>query len=52
MPATFIDAYRQAGGKVELVVFEDVGHSFANFPSAQADECIRQMAQFIADQLT
>ncbi len=51
MTERFVDAYRRAGGAVELEVFPGVGHSFANFPGEAADGCIMQMHAFIARQL-
>lgn len=52
MTERFVDAYRAAGGQVELTVFPDVGHSFANFPGMEADFCIAGMRDFIHRQLT
>lgn len=46
-----VDTYRQAGGQAEVVIFPDVGHSFANFPGSEADVCIAQMKTFVAAQL-
>ncbi len=40
MSQDLVAAYRGAGSEVELDVFAGVGHSFANFPSAAADQCI------------
>lgn len=51
MTERFVAAYRRAGGSVELEVFPDVGHSFANFPGEPADACIAKMRTFIARQL-
>jgi acetyl esterase/lipase len=51
MTERFVEAYRRAGGAVELEVFPGVGHSFANFPGEAADQCIMQMHAFIARQL-
>jgi acetyl esterase len=48
MTEALVDAYRRAGGDVELVVFPDVGHGFANFPGAASDRCVEAMATFIA----
>ncbi len=51
MTTALVDAYRHAGGSAELMVFEDAGHSFANFGSPKADECIAHMVRFVASQL-
>lgn len=51
MTERFVDAYRRAGGRVELEVFRGVGHSFANFPGDAADVCIASMRRFVAGQL-
>jgi acetyl esterase/lipase len=51
MTERFVDAYRRAGGAVELAVFSGVGHAFANLPGEPADACIAQMHAFIARQL-
>ncbi len=51
MTEAMVDAYRRAGGEVELRLFEGVGHAFANFPGADADRCIAAMKAFIAAQL-
>lgn len=48
MTQALVDAYRRAGGDVELAVFPDVGHAFANFPGETTDRCIEAMAAFIA----
>jgi len=51
MSETLTAAYRAAGGAAELVVFPGVGHAFANFGGAQAENCMERVAQFIAQQL-
>lgn len=51
MTEHLVETYRRAGGDVELVVFPDVGHAFANFPGAEADGCIAAMRAFVAVQL-
>jgi len=51
MTERFVAAYRRAGGEVELEVFPDVGHSFANFPGEAADRCIERMRAFIRRQV-
>jgi len=51
MTQHLVDAYRAAGGQVELALFEGVGHAFAHIPGADADRCIAGMKGFIAAQL-
>jgi acetyl esterase/lipase len=51
MTERFVAAYRRAGGRVELEVFPDVGHSFANLPGPAADRCIARMRAFVAAQV-
>lgn len=51
MTERFVAAYRRAGGAVELEVFPNVGHAFANFPGEAADRCIDRMRAFIARQV-
>ncbi|MDX2165895.1 MAG: alpha/beta hydrolase [Deltaproteobacteria bacterium] len=51
MSEALVDTYRRAGGRAELVYFDGVGHSFANFPGPDADRCIAAMKPFIAAQL-
>jgi acetyl esterase/lipase len=48
MTRALVDAYRRAGGDVELVVYPGVGHAFANFPGETTDRCIDAMAAFIS----
>ncbi len=55
LPRAIIDelvtSYRAAGGAAELVVFDGVGHAFANLPGPAADDCIARMRRFIASRL-
>jgi acetyl esterase/lipase len=51
MTERFVAAYRRSGGAVELEVFPDARHGFANFDSDAADRCIARMRAFIARQL-
>jgi len=51
MTEHLVGTYRRAGGNAELAVFPGVGHAFANFPGAAADQCIDCMRAFIAHQI-
>jgi acetyl esterase/lipase len=51
MSEALADAYRRAGGHVELEVFRGVGHGFANLPGPAADACIARMKDFVARRL-
>ena len=51
MTERVVDAYRRAGGEIELEVFPGVGHGFANFPGAASERCVARMAAFIGRQL-
>jgi acetyl esterase/lipase len=52
MSKRLAEAYRNAGGAVELEVFAGVGHAFANVPGEAADGCVERMCDFIARRLT
>lgn len=51
MTEHLIATYRAAGGVADWHLFPDVGHSFANFASPAADDCIARMAEFISRQV-
>lgn len=47
----FSEAYRQAGGAVELVLFPNMPHGFARDPGEESDRALALMRTFIAQQL-
>jgi len=47
----FVEAYRAAGGAVELELFPDMPHGFARNPGAEADRAVQLMKAFVARQL-
>ncbi|HUF85373.1 MAG TPA: alpha/beta hydrolase [Acidimicrobiia bacterium] len=47
MTERLADAYRAAGGDIEVALFPRLGHGFANYGGDDADRCIEQMAAFI-----
>lgn len=47
----FVEAYRAAGGSIELELFPNMPHGFARTPGAEADRAIALMKAFIARQL-
>jgi acetyl esterase/lipase len=51
MSQRLAEAYRRAGGSVELEVFPGVGHAFANIPGEAGDRSIERMRAFIAGRL-
>ncbi len=48
----FAEAYRAAGGAVELELFPDMPHGFARNPGAASDRALELMKAFVARQLT
>jgi acetyl esterase len=48
----FVEAYRAAGGTVELELFPDMPHGFARNPGAASDRALELMKAFVAHQLT
>lgn len=48
----FVEAYRAAGGAVELELFPDMPHGFARNPGPEADRALEIMKTFVARQLT
>jgi acetyl esterase/lipase len=52
IPTRFEEAYRVAGGSIELKLFTNMPHSFVRTPGPEADEAIGMMKEFIARQLT
>jgi dipeptidyl aminopeptidase/acylaminoacyl peptidase len=51
MTERFVDAYRTAGGQIEMALFPAVGHGFANMGGDDADRGIEQMVGFIGTRL-
>jgi acetyl esterase/lipase len=47
----FAEAYRAAGGAVELELFPDMPHGFARTPSTESDRALELMKAFVARQL-
>jgi acetyl esterase len=51
LPLMFEEAYRAAGGSVQLEWFPGMPHAFAKEPGTEPDRAIEIMRQFIASQL-
>ena len=51
MTELLADAYRGAGGEIEVALFPGLGHGFVNYGGDDADRCIEQMADFIGARL-
>ncbi|HUF83260.1 MAG TPA: alpha/beta hydrolase, partial [Acidimicrobiia bacterium] len=51
MTGRLAEAYRAAGGEIEVALFPGLGHAFANLGGDDADRCVEQMAGFIAGRL-
>ena len=47
MSEALASAWQGSGGDVHLTVFPGVGHSFANFPTPEAEPCIDAMIAFV-----
>ena len=48
----FVAAYREAGGDIELELFPDMPHLFANTPGHESDRAILLMKKFAAKRLS
>ena len=48
----FVAAYREAGGDIELELFPDMPHLFANTPGHESDQAILLMKKFAAKRLS
>lgn len=48
----FVAAYREAGGDIELELFPDMPHLFANTPGPECDQAILLMKKFAAKRLS
>ena len=51
MPERFVEAYRAAGGSIELEWFEGARHGFARKPSPETDRALGLMKAFVGRQL-
>ena len=51
IPHRFVEAYRAAGGAVELELFPDMPHGFARNPGAESDRALEIVKAFVARQL-
>ncbi len=51
IPHRFVEAYRAAGGSVELELFPGMPHGFARDPGPESDRALKLMKAFIARQL-
>ncbi len=51
IPQRFVEAYRAAGGAVELELFPEMPHGFARNPGAESDRALAIMKAFVARQL-
>ncbi|MFQ6026096.1 MAG: alpha/beta hydrolase [Dehalococcoidia bacterium] len=52
IPENFVAAYQKAGGTIEIEVFPDMVHGFANTPGPASDRAIERMKGFVARQLS
>ena len=52
IPQRFDEAYRKAGGHLELEMFPDQVHGFGNKAGPESDRAIDLMKGFIAKQLS
>ncbi|MDA0734594.1 MAG: alpha/beta hydrolase [Chloroflexi bacterium] len=52
IPQRFDEAYRNAGGHLELEMFPDQVHGFGNTPGPESDRAIKLMKGFIARQVS
>ena len=52
IPQRFHEAYRKAGGHLELEMFPDMVHGFGNTPGPESDRAVELMKGFIARQLS
>jgi acetyl esterase len=52
IPHRFVEAYRRAGGAVELELFPGMPHGFAGKPGAESDRAHALMKAFVARQLS
>ncbi|MBI2886491.1 MAG: alpha/beta hydrolase [Chloroflexi bacterium] len=51
IPNRFAETYRAAGGHVELELFPDMPHGFANHPGPESERALALMKSFVARQL-
>jgi acetyl esterase/lipase len=51
IPTRFVDAYRNAGGAIEIEWFEGVGHLFALKPGPQTNRALEVIKAFVARQV-
>jgi acetyl esterase/lipase len=51
IPHRFVDAYRNAGGTVELELFPGMPHGFARDPGPESDRALTVIRAFVARQL-
>jgi acetyl esterase len=52
IPERFVEAFRAAGGEIELEIFPGMPHGFGNTPGPESDRAIELMRGFIARQLS
>jgi dipeptidyl aminopeptidase/acylaminoacyl peptidase len=48
----FAAAYREAGGELELELFPDMPHLFANSPGPESERALALMKKFVARSLS
>jgi acetyl esterase len=51
IPNNFVQAYRAAGGSIDLEVFPDQPHGFGNRPGVHSQRALEMMKAFVARQL-
>ena len=52
IPERFTEAFRGAGGDIQLEIFPEMPHGFGNTPGAESDRALEMMKAFVSRQLT
>ena len=52
IPERFTEAFRGAGGDIQLEIFPEMPHGFGNTPGAESDRALELMKAFVSRQLT
>ncbi len=52
IPNRFTEAFRAAGGDIQLEIFPEMPHGFGNTPGSESDRALELMKAFVARQLT
>ena len=51
IPERFTEAFRGAGGDIQLEIFPEMPHGFGNTPGAESDRALEMMKAFVSRQL-